>query len=93
MDGPDDESIELYERYVAALRYVAWELRIAAIHSLTDDVTSFGNMRRHAFINAAINFNKAVLAKINPSFPGVDLIDLAEKVRLQVVIDRLDGDE
>lgn len=91
-ETPDDESITRFERYEAALKRLAAESpHNHSLRQLASD-TSMMSLRRQAIINGAINYDRKVLERMNMAFPGVDLVDLAEKIRTMVVIMRLDGE-
>lgn len=91
-EEPDDESIIRFERYEAAIKRLAEESpHNPSLRALAGD-TSMMALRRQAIINGTINYNRIVLERMNLAFPGIDLVDLAEKIRTMVVIMRLDGE-
>lgn len=50
-----------------------------------------GDMKRDAFINAAINNVPAIIKKLSKSYPGItDLQGLVDRVRLEVIMRRME---
>lgn len=91
MDEPDAEAVRRFTTYEAMLFYLAQQDKSGKL-DLMCGPNMLNAMRRTAFINAAINLDHKLLTRLNIVYPGVDLNDLAHKLRLQVVISRLDGD-
>ncbi len=92
MDEPDAEAVDRFERFERALVRIAMKFPEPDMLRLIDDASPMQQLRRNAIINAAINNQRELLVRINVAFPGLDLVDVAEQIRVQVVKDRLDGE-
>lgn len=94
-DGVPLEEINRFERFLSALEAIA---ALDAIDNLGTDArimmtnpSRIGELKREAFINAAINNVPAVIKKMRVSYPGVsDLQGLVDRVRLEVIMRRLE---
>jgi hypothetical protein len=90
-DGVPEDEIDRMERYRAALDALAIYGGDGDAMRMIGDFSSLTNMRREAFINAAINNVPAIIKKMRASYPAIcDLQGLVDRVRLEVIIRRLD---
>lgn len=91
-DGVPEDEVARVERYHAALGALATRGGDGDAIRMIEDCSRIGDMKRTAFINAAINNVPAITAKLRASFPGiVDLPALVKRVRLEAIMRRLDG--
>lgn len=90
-DGVPVDEVDRAERYRAALDALASHRVDGDAMRMVGDCTALNDMRRSAFISAAINNVPAVIKKMRVSYPHiVDLQALVDRVRLEVIIRRLD---
>lgn len=89
MDYADDDAVRRYERFESALMALALEGDLEADRVM--GATFLAQMKREALVNAAIQPDDALAAKIARGFPGIDVVKLVNAMRVKAVELRLGG--
>ena len=88
-DDPDTDAVRRFELYEWVLEHMA-ENGHAGAKSVAGH-SGVMQLKRTALINAAIQESNVIAKSIGKSFPGVDVMQLVDDMRVAIVTVRLGG--